>query len=431
MLSNQSAAKQSQNISRLFNAECERATNEPPVRRDMNGVLLKLRLNSLTTSRKAIAFTLAALKQSSILRSTPRNFPSLNEKIVIQYTLTNLERGKRAMKSFGNTYFRTLYLVIVRTLYLVIAIAICLFQPKLNAQTAVLVDSQSEVRDFHDKQGDVFVTGSLHEVSGSDVTIFEEGVGTTHIFNINKFSDEDRVWIRDSVSSHKKWLKKKEAADKVIVDLNSVQSVKVIKACKKLMTFGTAANHASPKLAGLLKSSDEKVVAAAFNSLSGVSKVDNTALQQLFSKLNSPSSQALRVTKKRPEKFIQTLPRFGKLAIPYLRAIAYHAKLDIKPVKASANPEALSVIGGDKSKIRIAACRALSEIELDSSAEILTSVIEVSDTGPANKRDVKTIQAGLKAIGRLGVDTPEVRAVLEKYKSEFAETVDKSMKGLK
>lgn len=321
----------------------------------------------------------------------------------------------------------------IRRFTLAIAIAIgsgvCFTQAHVEAQVEVMFDFQSDVRAFHDKQGDVFIRGALQKVVGSDVTISEEGDGTTHIFDINKFSDEDRVWIRTSVASHKKWLKKKKAADKIIADLKSAQSVKVIKACKKLMSFGTAANHATPKLLELLKSPDEKVVAAALNSLSSVSKIDDASLRNLFGQFNS--NHTLRAVKKRPEKFVQTLSRFEKLAIPYLRAIAFQAKLNVKPVKASAKPETLSVVGGEKSKIRIAACKAIVEIKTESAAEILLAVIEASEAGPAGKRDEKTIQTGLKAIGRLGLDTPEVQNVLKKYKSEFTDIVEKSMESLK
>ena len=196
------------------------------------------------------------------------------------------------------------------------------------------------------------------------------------------------------------------------------------------MSYGTAAEHASAKLNGLLDSKDDKVVAAAFTSLSSVSKVENAALQKLFGTLNS-SGRVLKVIKKRPEKFIQTLPRYKAMAIPYLRAIAFAGKLDVKPVKASAEPDVLSIVGGAKSKTRVAACRALAEIRLDSSVEILLEVLKVADMGAGSKRDEKSITAILKAVGRIGMNTPEVRAALDKYKAEFPDIVEKSVESLK
>ena len=152
-----------------------------------------------------------------------------------------------------------------------------------HAQSTILADSQNEVRDFHDKKGEVVVSGSLHEVAGNDVTIAVSGGGGLETYNINKFADEDRVWIRKQVSDHKKWLKKREAADKIIQDLRSSQSSKVIKTCKKLKSFGSAASHASKLLKPLLRSKDEKVVLAAFVCLSNTSKADKFSLQRLFS----------------------------------------------------------------------------------------------------------------------------------------------------
>ena len=300
-----------------------------------------------------------------------------------------------------------------------------------SAQLAQLADSQSGTREFHDKQGEVFITGVLSDVSGSDVTIAEEGSGASQSFNINKFSDEDRIWIRKSVSDHKKWLKKKKAADKVIEDLKSAQSVKVIKACKKLKSFGTAANHASTKLKPLLQSQDPKVVLAAFVCLSNTSKIDENSIKRLFAELNSSKSKVFASVSDRPEKFVETLPRFEKLAIPFLRAIAYEAKLNVQPVTNAAEPEKLGVIGGDKTSLRIAACKAVSKIKHDASPGIILNVIEVSDQGSAPKRDAKTVKEGLKALGKLGMNTPEVQKILAKHEAEFAEEVEKARSGLK
>ena len=77
----------------------------------------------------------------------------------------------------------------IRRFTLAIAIAIgsgvCFTQAHVEAQVEVMFDFQSDVRAFHDKQGDVFIRGALQKVVGSDVTISEEGDGTTHIFDIN------------------------------------------------------------------------------------------------------------------------------------------------------------------------------------------------------------------------------------------------------
>lgn len=318
----------------------------------------------------------------------------------------------------------------LRILLFVFAIFGMATAPDLASAQLAHLDSQSDMRAFHDKQGEVFITGTLTDVSGSDVTISEEGTGATQSFNINKFSDEDRMWIRKSVSDHKKWLKKKAAADKVIADLNSAQSVKIIKACKKLKSFGTAANHASIKLKPLLQSQDPKVVLAAFVCLSNTSKINESSIKRLFSELNSTKSKVFASVSDRPEKFVETLPRFEKLAIPYLRAIAYEAKLNVQPVTNAAEPERLGVIGGEKSKLRVAACKAVSRVKHDASPGIILKIIAVSDQGTGPKRDAKTVQECLKALGKLGMDTPEVQKVLEKHAAEFAKEVEKAREGL-
>ena len=316
-------------------------------------------------------------------------------------------------------------------LFVLVIASIASSQTTVHAQNTILADSQSQIRDFHDKQGDVIISGTLYEVAGNDITIAREGSGGLETYNINKFSQEDRVWIRKQVSDHKKWQKKREAADKVIEDLRSSQSAKVIKACRKLKSFGSAASHASKLLNPLLKSKDEKVVLAAFVCLSNTSKVDKFSIQRLFSELEKPNSPVFEVVSERPEKFIETLSHFDKLAIPYLRAIAYEGVVNIKPMTASAEPDVFSVIGGNKSKIRMEACKALSAIKHDASYEIMLKIIEVSDQAQDAKRDAKTIKDVIRSLGRLGMNEPDVVSTLKKFESEFPEEVGKSLESLK
>ncbi len=297
------------------------------------------------------------------------------------------------------------------------------------AQQAQLVDSQDQARDFHDEDGNVIVVGVLYEVTGNDVTIMADDA-TMQTFNINKFSDDDRVWIRKAVSDQKKFEKRKQAADKVIEELGSVQSSRIIKACRQLKSFGSAASHAGPKLVSLFRSQDDSVVLAAFVCYSNTAKRNKDSIDRMVRELIRPNSKVLRIVNERPEKFLDTLPRYEAVAIPYLRAVAYNCKLDTQPVKHSAVPEKLTLTSGTKNDLRVTACQTIAKIKLEVSSEILLQVLAVSDEGPKNQRDENTILKTIEAIGDLGIKTPEVIKALSRFETEFPDVVAEAIQKL-
>ena len=319
--------------------------------------------------------------------------------------------------------------------HLLLSVAATLFfattvAAQLGAGTGV---QTFEKRDFKDTNGDELIFGQLESLKGSKVKIVDDK-GAKFEFDFSDFSVADREWIKTETTRRKMAARLDKERNKLVSQINSNKPNTIITACNRLRAFGDVDSTYmfAPTLKGLWEHEDQRVRQAAFVAYIFVARKDDSEYTDVLRQVNQNVNGLYDLMSKKPRHFLEGMALYRGKGLNYIRHVAFSGEIKADPRKSydDEDPAELILTGGTKSKMRAEAVRAMAGIKTEESLQALVELLDVVAAGTGDERDENSLKAIIKAIGEVGIDDDNVRALLEDHQAEYPDLVGQALESM-